>query len=96
MNYISITEYTKYVNNNHKKIKDEFLKKDTKLPKKIITKILSQFELRLIKYNKCYKQIEQSEREQLKNIIINKSDKIFNYTKFIRKLKNVYIYAYFQ
>jgi len=94
LNYISITEYTKYVNNNHKKIQGEFLKKDTKLPKKIISKILSQFELRLIKYDKCYKQIEQSERDQLKNIILNKSDKIFNYTKFIRKLKNVYVYAF--
>ena len=28
------------------------------------------------------------------NIIINKSDIIFNYTKFIRKLKNVYIYVF--
>ena len=94
LHYISIAEYTEYVNNTHKKIHNEFLKKDTKPPKKIITKILSQFELRLIEYKKCFKQIEQSERDQLMNIIINKSDIIFNYTKFIRKLKNVYIYVF--
>ena len=94
LHYISIAEYTEYVNNTHKKIHNEFLKKDTKPPKKIITKILSQFELRLIEYKKCFKQIEQSERDQLMNIIINKSDIIFNYIKFIRKLKNVYIYVF--
>ena len=94
LHHISIVEYTKYVEDNYQKINNEFLKKDTKPPKKIITKILSQFELRLIKYKKCFKQIEQSEREQLKNIIINKGGNIFDYTEFIGNLKNVYIYVF--
>ena len=72
-----------------------FLKKNTKFPKKLITKILSQFELRLIEYKKCSKQIEQSERESLKNILINKSQNTFNYTNFINDLKNVYLYIFF-
>ena len=69
LNYVSLNEYTQFILIHLKKIKSEFDKRDnTKIPR-FYSKVLSPFELRLIKYKKISVEIDTEERDFLKNII---------------------------
>ena len=94
LNYMDIKEYTKFISKNLEQIKVEIKKNISKLPRNITIKILNQFELRLIDYNKCSKQISQNTRNQIKKLIINNSKYPFKYDNFISKFKNEYNYVF--
>ena len=94
LNYMDIPKYKAFILHHLPILEKEFDKRESKQKIKM-NKLLSQFELRLINYKKCTKQIEQTEREHLKDIICsNNENKFFVYTDFISRLKVEYIYIF--
>ena len=94
LNCMSISKYKEFILQHLPELEKKFDKRESKQKIKI-NKLLSQFELRLIKYKKCTKQIEQTEREHLRDIISsNNCDKFFVYPNFISRLKTDYIYIF--